>query len=74
VGQISPGDKNSLMGWTQPVFNDDRRRDADNFLIDRFCGGSTDDGATWTNTKQTSVNYASVVNQDLIVAFDYMGD
>jgi hypothetical protein len=52
----------------------DRRRDANNFLIDRFCGGSTDDGATWTNTKQTSVNYASVVNQDLIIAFDYMGD
>jgi hypothetical protein len=52
----------------------DRRRDANNFLIDRFCGRSTNGGVKWTNTKITPINFPSVVNQDLLIAFDYMGD
>lgn len=52
----------------------DRRRDPNNFLIDRFCGESTNGGASWTNTKLTPLNYASVVNQDLLIANNYMGD
>lgn len=52
----------------------DRRRDPNNFLIDRFCGESTNGGASWTNTKLTPLNYASVVNQDLLIARNYMGD
>ncbi len=51
----------------------DRRRDVNNFLIDRFCGSSTD-GVKWTNAKITPKNYPSVVNQDLLIASDYQGD
>jgi hypothetical protein len=52
----------------------DRHRDANNFLIDRFCGKSTDGGASWTKARLTATSYASVVNQDLLIASDYMGD
>jgi hypothetical protein len=52
----------------------DRRRDTNNFLIDRFCGKSTNGGTKWTNQKITPLNYPSVVNQDLLIATDYMGD
>jgi hypothetical protein len=52
----------------------DRRRDDNNFLIDRECGSSTDGGAKWTNKRITPKNYPSVVNQDLEVATDYQGD
>jgi hypothetical protein len=52
----------------------DRRRDPNNFLIDRECGSSTDGGAKWSNKKITPKNYPSVVNQDLAVATDYQGD
>jgi hypothetical protein len=52
----------------------DRRRDANNFLIDRFCGSSNNGGVGWTNAKITPRNYPSVVNQDLLIASDYQGD
>ncbi len=52
----------------------DRRRDKNNFRIDRFCGKSTNGGATWSNTKITASSYSSVVNQDLLMPHDYMGD
>lgn len=52
----------------------DRRRDANNFLIDRFCGSSTSGGAKWTNTKITPKNYASVVGQDFQIVSTYQGD
>jgi hypothetical protein len=51
----------------------DRRRDGNNFLIDRFCANSRN-GVRWNNEKLTPRSYASVVNQDLMVASDYMGD
>jgi len=51
----------------------DRRRDGNNFLIDRECGKLTGGGKI-TNTKITTVNSPSVANQDFEIAFDYMGD
>jgi hypothetical protein len=52
----------------------DRRRDPNNFLIDRECGSSTDGGAKWSNKKITPKNYASVVAQDFLINPTYMGD
>ena len=52
----------------------DRREDANNFLIDRFCAFSTTAGASWTNTKMTTKNFAAVPGQDFLVNFVYMGD
>jgi hypothetical protein len=52
----------------------DRRRDNDNFLIDRYCGTSTNFGSTWTNTKVTTSNFAPLVGEDALVALDYMGE
>jgi len=51
----------------------DRRRDPNNFLIDRFCAASTN-GGKWSNTKITAANFPSLVGQDMLVAPDYMGD
>jgi len=52
----------------------DRRNDPNNFLIDRYCASSTNGGATFTNTRITSKNFASVVSQDSLIAPNYMGD
>jgi hypothetical protein len=52
----------------------DRRRDPNNFRIDRECAKSTNGGATWNNRKITKNNFAATVGQDLFVAPDYMGD
>ncbi len=52
----------------------DRRRDPNNFLIDRYCAASTNGGRSWTNTKITPTNFASLIGQDVLVAPDYMGD
>lgn len=52
----------------------DRRRDPNNFLIDRECASSSNNGASWSNKRITSSNFPSVVGQDIFVAPDYMGD
>lgn len=52
----------------------DRRRDPNNFLIDRYCASSTNGGTSFTNTAITLRNFPSLVSQDLLVAPDYMGD
>ena len=52
----------------------DRRRDPNNFQIDRECAKSTDGGSTWTNRKITSTTFPTEVGQDMLVAPDYMGD
>ena len=52
----------------------DRRRDPNNFLIDRYCAASTNNGKSWTNTKITPTNFSALVGQDVLVAPDYMGD
>jgi hypothetical protein len=52
----------------------DRRLDPLNFAIDRFCGVSTDAGATFTNTRQSSPSWSPIHNTDFVIAPDYMGD
>jgi hypothetical protein len=52
----------------------DRRRDPNNFLIDRYCATSINNGKSWTNTRITPFNFPSLVGQDELVAPDYMGD
>ncbi len=46
----------------------DRRRDPNNFLIDRYCASSINGGKSWTNTKITPTNFSSLVGQDVLVA------
>ncbi|HUN58272.1 MAG TPA: sialidase family protein [Candidatus Binataceae bacterium] len=52
----------------------DRHRDPNNFLIDRTCSSSTNNGASWTSKLYTKTNFPSVVGQDVLVAPDYFGD
>lgn len=52
----------------------DRRRDPNNFLIDRYCGISTNRGVSWTNTRVTSSEFPPLVGQDALVAPDYNGE
>jgi hypothetical protein len=52
----------------------DRRRDPNNFLIDRYCATTRNNGQLWSNTKITPANFPAVVGQDVWVAPDYMGD
>jgi hypothetical protein len=51
----------------------DRRRDLNNFLIDRYCASSTN-GVSWKNSKVTATNFSSLIGQDVLVAPDYIGD
>jgi hypothetical protein len=52
----------------------DRRRDPNNFLIDRECAKSTSGGASWRNQRITTQSFGAVVGQDRFVSPDYMGD
>jgi hypothetical protein len=52
----------------------DRRRDPNNFRIDRECAKSTNQGATWTNSRITATAFAPLIDQDGILAPGYMGD
>jgi hypothetical protein len=51
----------------------DRGQDANNILIQRSCGTSTDGGLTWNNLLLTR-KYPSVTSQDAIIAINYQGD
>ena len=52
----------------------DRRRDNNNFLIDRFCARSRDGGVTLHNRRKTRRNFAAVPGQDILINPVYMGD
>jgi hypothetical protein len=52
----------------------DRRRDPVNFMVDRYCGTSTDAGTTWTNRRQSSPSWAPWHATDIQVNPFYMGD
>ena len=52
----------------------DRRLDPLNYQIDRFCGVSTDAGATWTNTRQSSPSWSPIHATDFLIDPLYMGD
>jgi hypothetical protein len=50
-------DKNGRIG----ICFYDRRRDPNNFLIDRYCAASTNGGGSWSNTKVTLANFSALV-------------
>jgi len=52
----------------------DRRRDPENFLIDRECATSRDGGQTWRNTLITKRKFSPIIADDLLVNPVYMGD
>jgi hypothetical protein len=52
----------------------DRRLDPLNFAIDRFCGVSTDAGATFTNIRQSSPSWSPIHATDAFINPFYMGD
>jgi hypothetical protein len=52
----------------------DRRNDAINLKVDRFCGDSFDAGSTFTNVRMTTASFSPIhATDDLINGF-YMGD
>jgi hypothetical protein len=63
-------DKNGAVG----VCYYDRRRDPENFLIDRECAGSRDGGRTWKNHRVTRSSFAPTISDDLLINPVYMGD
>jgi hypothetical protein len=52
----------------------DRRRDPQNFLIDRECAFSRNNGRTWVNRRITKESYAPSLAADRLVNPTYMGD
>jgi hypothetical protein len=52
----------------------DRRRDPENFLIDRECAVSRNGGQTWRNHRITSESFSPSIAADLLVNPVYMGD
>ena len=52
----------------------DRRRDPNNFLIDRECAASRDGGQSWKNHRVTRASFAASISADLLVNPVYMGD
>ena len=70
--QFEPALAADLTGRVAICFYD-RRRDPNNFLIDRFCASSSD-GANWNNSRITFYQFPAIVGQDVLLAPDYMGD
>jgi hypothetical protein len=52
----------------------DRRLDSLNYRVDRFCGVSSDAGASWTNNRQSSPSWEPIHNTDFQIVDTYMGD
>jgi hypothetical protein len=52
----------------------DRRNDPLNFKVDRFCGRSTDAGATFTNVRMTTASFMPIHGADDLVNPSYFGD
>jgi len=52
----------------------DRRRDPENFLIDRECAVSRNSGQTWVNHRITKESFAPSLASDLLVNPIHMGD
>ena len=70
--QFEPALASDISGRIAICFYD-RRRDAANFRIDRFCA-STHNGKNWSNSRITFSQFPTIVGQDVLMAPDYMGD
>ena len=51
----------------------DRRNDASNFVVERYCGTSTD-GSTWVNSKVAVPGFEPEHGTDFLINSIYMGD
>jgi hypothetical protein len=71
--QYQPGVAVDKKGKVAVCFYD-RRLDPQNFLIDRFCAISTNAGATWTNTRQSSPSWGPWHATDVQANPYYLGD
>jgi hypothetical protein len=70
--QFEPALASDISGRIAICFYD-RRRDAANFRIDRFCA-SSHNGKNWSNSRITFSQFPTIVGQDVLMAPDYMGD
>jgi hypothetical protein len=52
----------------------DRRRDPNNFHIDRECAASRDGGQSWKNHRVTRTSFAASIAADQLINRYYMGD
>jgi hypothetical protein len=52
----------------------DRRRDGENFFIDRFTAFSVNGGATWVNARETPRGFPAIHATDTFINPLYMGD
>ena len=52
----------------------DRRDDATNYRVGRFCATSNDKGATWTNRKAAAGNWSPIHGVDMNINPFYLGD
>jgi hypothetical protein len=52
----------------------DKRLDAGNFQIDRYCGRALPGGARWANLRKTTVSFPALTLQDSLIAETYMGE
>ena len=72
--QYQPGVAVDVGGRVASCFYD-RRRDAANFTIDRFCAVSKDGGQTWSsNMRQTARSFTPIHATDTLINPVYMGD
>jgi hypothetical protein len=72
--QYQPGVAVDKVGRVASCFYD-RRRDAANFMIDRFCAVSVDGGQTWSeNARHTARSFAPIHATDSLINPVYMGD
>ena len=72
--QYQPGVAVDVSGRVASCFYD-RRRDAANFTIDRFCAVSKDGGQTWSsNIRQTARSFMPIHATDTLINPVYMGD
>jgi hypothetical protein len=52
----------------------DRRHDSSNFMVERFCGVSTDAGATWADKRQSAPSWVPLHAADFFLDPTYLGD
>ncbi|MBI2883747.1 MAG: exo-alpha-sialidase [Candidatus Methylomirabilis oxyfera] len=71
--QYQPGVAVDKVGKVGVCFYD-RRRDPNNFFIDRECAFSKDAGTSWSNKRITKKNFPAIPGQDVLLNPLYMGD
>src|SRR5450432_3733461 len=58
----------------QPVRRSDRRNDAENFQVERYCASSANSGALWQEQRVTGTQFPPIHGTDDLIDPNYMGD